>query len=442
MLPINKSRMKDTSFDSVRSGDPLAERDRLNIGIYIRTLAQRSPASTRFQETILEGLQALGLSGFHFIVFSDVIPSGYEDSAQVSYVALAQSGPDQLAARRRRLLLGGIGRRFLRLLGLGSSATYQRLTRWIAYEPAYYKQLRDLDIRIIWNLGVDVLPSFLPFAMVVWDCNYRIHPMFPEYSYLTDGYRFFDQHTPLLQSASYVIVGTEQGKQEVVDIFGVYPGKVRVIPFATPELPATSAARKPLVEGDYVFYPARLWPHKNHIALVRALALLQDQRGTRVPCVLSGLDNGNLAYVLEEAERLGVLDQITYLGNVSTEELADLYRGASALAYCSLVGPDNFPPLEAMSAGCPVVTADVPGAREQYGDAVLYFPPTDEQQLADQIWRILHDRETRERLVERGLERARRWTPREYSTAMLQVLNEFAGVARAWPGARFAAKMV
>ena len=43
----------------------------------------------------------------------------------------------------------------------------------------------------------------------------------------------------------------------------------------------------------------------------------------------------------------------------------------------SLFGPENLPPLEAMALGCPVVAADVPGAREQLGDAALRVPPID-----------------------------------------------------------------
>src|SRR6202020_3153539 len=93
-------------------------------------------------------------------------------------------------------------------------------------------------------------------------------------------------------------------------------------------------------------------------------------------------DGGNLDYVLRYAERLGVRDLVDYRGRVSEEELGALYTGAWALTYASGVGPDNLPPLEAMALGCPVVTADVPGAQEQFGDSALRFHPTDEAALA------------------------------------------------------------
>jgi glycosyltransferase involved in cell wall biosynthesis len=134
---------------------------------------------------------------------------------------------------------------------------------------------------------------------------------------------------------------------------------------------------------------------------------------------------------------LGVREQIEYLGNVPMQQLAELYRNATALVYCSAVGPDNLPPLEAMSVGCPVITADIPGAREQYGDAAIYFSPTNEIQLAECIKTLLDNAELRKSLIEKGLQRAARWTSVDYVNSVLKILDEFAPVARMWEHCEF-----
>jgi glycosyltransferase involved in cell wall biosynthesis len=41
------------------------------------------------------------------------------------------------------------------------------------------------------------------------------------------------------------------------------------------------------------------------------------------------------------------------------------------LRYPSFFGAENLPPLEAFALGCPVIAADMPGAREQLGDAAI-----------------------------------------------------------------------
>jgi glycosyltransferase involved in cell wall biosynthesis len=96
------------------------------------------------------------------------------------------------------------------------------------------------------------------------------------------------------------------------------------------------------------------------------------------------------------------------------------------------VGPDNFPPLEAMSVGCPVIAADVPGAHEQYGESVMLFDPSNEEQLADCIARLWNDEGLRLSLVEKGFARAKQWTPTSYAEAMLVVIREFSSKARMW----------
>jgi glycosyltransferase involved in cell wall biosynthesis len=62
-----------------------------------------------------------------------------------------------------------------------------------------------------------------------------------------------------------------------------------------------------------------------------------------------------------------------------------------AKIFLSYFGPDNFPPLEAFVLGCPVIAADVPGAREQIGEAALLFDPSNPSDIAakiESLWRM------------------------------------------------------
>jgi glycosyltransferase involved in cell wall biosynthesis len=55
------------------------------------------------------------------------------------------------------------------------------------------------------------------------------------------------------------------------------------------------------------------------------------------------------------------------------------------MIYPSLFGPDNLPPLEAISFKCPLAVADQPGSREQLLDGVPFFDPTDETEISKAI---------------------------------------------------------
>jgi glycosyltransferase involved in cell wall biosynthesis len=118
-------------------------------------------------------------------------------------------------------------------------------------------------------------------------------------------------------------------------------------------------------------------------------------------------------------------------GFVPVEELVALYRGAHALTYTSLFGPENLPPLEAFALGCPAIVAEVPGAREQLGDAALLVPERSPEAVADAVL-ALDDAHRRAQLVEAGRERAQAASARAYVDGVLRWIDDFEPTVRSW----------
>jgi len=68
-------------------------------------------------------------------------------------------------------------------------------------------------------------------------------------------------------------------------------------------------------------------------------------------------------------------------------------------------GPTNIPPLEAWHFRRPVITSDIPGMREQIGDAGLLVDPRLPQALAEAMQRLWRDEALCSELVARGEQR-------------------------------------
>jgi len=220
------------------------------------------------------------------------------------------------------------------------------------------------------TLGYPTLP--LPYISTVWDLEHRKQPYFPEVS--VSGWTWSERekyYAEVLPRASFVITGTQAGRDEIVHFYNVSPANVRVIPLpasAQPLMPSTLDGRtlrdKLRLNGDFLLYPAQFWPHKNHINLLLALDILRKRHGLRLNLVFTGSDKGNREYVSAHVREWGLSDQIFDLGFVSRDELSALYANALALVFPSFFGPDNLPPLEAFSLNCPVVASRIPGAEE------------------------------------------------------------------------------
>jgi glycosyltransferase involved in cell wall biosynthesis len=235
-----------------------------------------------------------------------------------------------------------------------------------------------------------------------------------------------------------VIVGTEAGRREVEHFYGVPRSRIRKLPHPTPTfaLPTAGNALPPSHERampePYVVYPAQFWAHKNHVGLLRAIAILRDVHDARLHLALVGSDKGSETHVRRAARELNLEDQVHFLGFVARESLVSLYRGALALAYVSYFGPENLPPLEAFALGCPVVAGDVSGAREQLGSAALLVPPSDPRAIADALLSIHRDQSLRLDLISRGVERAAAYTSDSYALDMFRILDELEPVIRTW----------
>ena len=162
-----------------------------------------------------------------------------------------------------------------------------------------------------------------------------------------------------------------------------------------------------------------LEPRKGSDNLVRALAAARRRSGLApVLAVLGGHSFQDYrAYhdaVLAELPALGLQlgRDVMEVGTVPDEDMPAWYRAADALAFPSVKEGFGLAVLEAMSAGLPVVTSDLPVFREYLvaGRDALLVPVGDVDALADALTAVLTDDRLRGALVPAGHAVAQRFT--------------------------------
>jgi glycosyltransferase involved in cell wall biosynthesis len=198
-----------------------------------------------------------------------------------------------------------------------------------------------------------------------------------------------------LRRARTVIAISQHVKQTLVERLDVDAERIEVIHLGLDHAlfhPNGTEARRP-----FLLYPANPWPHKNHERLFQAFTRVRRLRPD-LRLILTGTG----------LERLGAVPAgVDVRGRVAREELAELYRTASALIFPSLYEGFGQPPLEAMASGTPVAVSRAGSLPEVCADAALYFEPTSVEEIAEAIVAVL-DRP--DQLIRRGLERAASFT--------------------------------
>jgi len=299
------------------------------------------------------------------------------------------------------------------------------------------------NIDLLWFLSPDDQFVRVPYVIPVWDLESRLQPYFPEFiNYFETGrdwIRASEKSHMLFNRALYVIAGTQYLKDQLHLLYNVPEQRIKVLPFPVPsfvidaDIPLSiPESLKEATTSPFLFYPAQFWAHKNHVSLLLAMKILKQRDHININLVLTGSDMGNLNFIKKKVVESGLADSVFFPGFVKNEDILYLYRNAIALVFPTFFGPDNLPPLEAFSLGCPVIASRLPGTGEQLGDAAICVDPSDEVGFAEAVKSLMTNTELRNSLVLKGKIIAKKWSSSDYVKGILDIADDFEKIQRNW----------
>jgi len=276
-----------------------------------------------------------------------------------------------------------------------------------------------------WTLGraareVDLLfcPSYAaplayrgPFVVTVHDALSALMPPDP-------GLRQRVRHRATRSSARrarHVVTVSETSRDDVARLYGVASSRITAVPngcgaeFFVPPTPAQAEdvrRRYSLEDVPFCLFVGKFARRRNLPVLVEAFAEARTRTASAHALVLVG-ENTVGEPVAEAAAVAGLADLVRLPGHVPDADLHVLYHEADVFAYPSWYEGFGLPVLEAMAAGTPVLTARNSALAEVAGDAALLVDEPRRDLLADGLASLLSDTALRQRLAERGRERAR-----------------------------------
>ena len=239
--------------------------------------------------------------------------------------------------------------------GPGRAASLARDTWW--YYAGLPRQARTVDLLHCTTFR-GPLRAPVPFAVTLHDLALVRHPeLFPRWHRLSGRLGI----GPVARAADRVLAVSEFTKREAVDLLGIPEERLTVIgnavePVFSPDGPAAA--------GDYLLAVGTLEPRKN----LRRIVSAAEELGAELRVV--------------GARGWGGVETPGWVGEVSDEELAALYRGARALVFPSLYEGFGIPLLEGMASGTPVVTSRGGATEEVAGGAAVLVDPLDVAAIA------------------------------------------------------------
>lgn len=306
--------------------------------------------------------------------------------------------------------------------------------------------------KILVNAGVDIVYFLSPsplaknldsinYITTVWDLSHRDDPEFPEVRHNREFELRDQNYMRILPKAVAILVDSEFGRDKVAKYYGIDLKRIYVMPFQ----PASAIRSLDLnnstpvnindkyqLEQSYVFYPAQFWPHKNHVYILEGLKILEERFGLHIGAIFTGNDYGNLAYIKNYAETLGLSARIRFPGFVSNEEMIELYRQSIGLVMPTYFGPTNLPPIEAFELGVPVLYSNRPELKKQVDDAALLLDLKDPGSMANHLVNLIGDKNLRDKLVKKGREKLVEVSEEDRVQILATILDDFRWKRLCW----------
>lgn len=203
-----------------------------------------------------------------------------------------------------------------------------------------------------------------------------------------------------MENADIIITVSNREKELIVRNYGIPPEKIVVVYNGIN--PEKYRKIKAFIEkdGSIVLFVGRMTTQKGVDYLLEAAKLVLEKKNN-VRFLLAGT-GADLPKYIEKAIELGIQDRVMFLGFVPEEEKVVLYKIADVVICPSVSEPFGIVPLEALSAGTPVIISKQSGVSEVLSNA-LRVDFWDVREMASKILEILYYRELKEELREHGM---------------------------------------
>jgi len=214
---------------------------------------------------------------------------------------------------------------------------------------------------------------------------------------LSNPMRFFARSsTPLMKVidtnlasyADYVLVNSKYTAERYRKIYGISETEVIYPGVDISEFPICPAEK----EG-YILCVSRLTKFKRIDLVLDALSFLK-QSGFNKNLVIVG-DGEEKENLMEQSQKLGLADTVTFTGKVTRDLLISYYAKAQCIVFPSVDEPFGIVPVEAQAAWTPVIATRSGGPMESVVDGETGFlvEPNSVDELAEKILYLDQNRE-------------------------------------------------
>jgi len=299
---------------------------------------------------------------------------------------------------------------------------------WSTYILPFYLKKNKIDVLFSINQIVPLIKlKDCKYISVVNDVIYK-----EDRAYLPFIYRTYLQILARysIKKSDTIITISQYSKNDIIKHYHLKADRIKVVyPAANAEfnsIPISEQEKKEIksllnLPPYVVLYVGVIENRKNILGILKVADEIFNKKDDIGFLLIGKLGHGSGKIVPAIQKRKNVVLH----SNIDDKMLKKLYNIADVFLFPSLYEGFGYPPLEAMQCGLPVISSDNTSLREIIADGGILRNPHDYKTMADDILKLLAEKDLYAEMRTRGLEQSKKFTIEKYVIEIIGVFNSF-----------------
>lgn len=243
----------------------------------------------------------------------------------------------------------------------------------------------------------------------------------------------------MCRRADKIIAVSNSTKSDLVSLYKIKPEKIETVRSAvSDEFKIINRNDEMLIKTKeryklpykFILYLGTIEPRKNISAIVKSFDKFHkfayesgNEELLKYKLVIAGEKGWMNREIFEEIKNCRSSKGIFFIGRIAGKNKKYIYNLASLFVYPSFFEGFGFPPLEAMKCGVPVIAGNNSSLPEIVGAGGILIDPDRPDEIYRAMKEILTNRNLREMLVKKGLEKAKEFDWKKTAGEVLYIFN-------------------
>ena len=248
--------------------------------------------------------------------------------------------------------------------------------------------------------------------------------------------KYFLKYFPLnAKKADSIATVSEYSKKDIINTLNIEENKISVVYSAAnacdtkqKESDIVATKQKYTSGEEYFYFVGAISKRKNLTGIFRAFDLFkQRQKGkdNKTKLVIIGNRKWWQGEIEDTYNAMKYKQDVVFTGRISKEEIYNIACASLGLVFPSFFEGFGVPIIEAFESKTAVITSNLTSMPEIVGNSALVVDPYDDNAICDAMTTIYNDRQLRQDLIDKGLQRADFFTWDKTSELIWNIIQKY-----------------